>query len=61
MIKSANMNREKVFSYYLVAISSLGMLFAFIVMFRFGPGLATDGARYLSTAENLIHGNGFKI
>ena len=59
MIKSANMNKEKVFSYYLLAISTLGMLFAFIVMFRFGPGLATDGARYLSTAKSLIHGNGF--
>ena len=59
MIKSANMNREKIFSYYLLAISLLGMLFVFIVTYRFGPGLATDGARYLSTAENLINGNGF--
>jgi len=59
MIKSAEMNREKVFSYYLLAISLIGMLFAFIVMFRFGPGLATDGARYLSTADSLMHGNGF--
>ncbi|HSG44883.1 MAG TPA: hypothetical protein VLA72_17185 [Anaerolineales bacterium] len=53
------MNREKIFTYYLISISILGMLFAFIVTYRFGPGLATDGARYLSTAENLIHGNGF--
>ena len=53
------MKREKIFSYYLLAISLLGMLFAFIVTYRFGPGLATDGARYLSTAENLINGNGF--
>ena len=53
------MNREKVFSYYLLAISLLGMAFAFIVTFRYGAGLATDGARYLSTAENLINGNGF--
>jgi len=37
----------------------LGIVFAFIVTFRFGPGLATDGARYLSTAENLIRGYGF--
>lgn len=37
----------------------LGMAFAFIVTFRYGAGLATDGARYLSTAENLIHGRGF--
>ena len=53
------MNREKSFSYYLAFISLLGMSFAFIVTFRYGPGLATDGARYLSTAESLINGNGF--
>ena len=59
MIKSAGMDREKSFSYYLAAISMLGMIFAFIITFRYGPGLATDGARYLSTAESLINGNGF--
>ncbi|MDX1379141.1 MAG: hypothetical protein R3307_09845, partial [Anaerolineales bacterium] len=53
------MNRDKVFTLYLTLISLLGMLFAFIVTYRFGPGLTTDGARYLSTAENLINGNGF--
>jgi hypothetical protein len=53
------MNREKVFTVYLLFISLLGMLFAFIVTFRYGPGLSTDGARYLSTAENLVNGNGF--
>lgn len=36
----------------------LGMISAFIVTFRYGPGLATDGARYLSTAENLVNGKG---
>jgi len=59
MIKSETMNREKVFSLYLLFVSLLGMFFAFIVTFRFGAGLATDGARYLSTAESLIHGKGF--
>ncbi|MBK9926140.1 MAG: hypothetical protein IPP66_12715 [Anaerolineales bacterium] len=53
------MNREKVFTLFLFFISLLGMLFAFIVTFRYGPGLATDGARYLSTAESLVNGNGF--
>ena len=53
------MNREKNFSLYLLFVSLLGMIFVFVVTFRYGPGLATDGARYLSTAENLIHGNGF--
>ena len=53
------MKRENTFTVYLLAISLLGMVFAFIVTFRFGPGLATDGSRYLSTAESLINGNGF--
>lgn len=53
------MTREKAFSFYLLAVSALGMAFAFIVTFRYGAGLATDGARYLSAAENLIHGRGF--
>ena len=53
------MNREKAFAFYLPAVSLLGMAFAFVVTFRYGAGLATDGARYLSTAENLIHGKGF--
>ena len=59
MIKSAHMNREKAFRFYLAGISLLGMFFAFIVTYRYGAGLATDGARYLSTAENLINGEGF--
>lgn len=53
------MNRDKFFSFYLLFISLLGMFFAFIVTYRYGPGLATDGARYLSTAENLVNGHGF--
>lgn len=53
------MNREKAFTFYLLAVSLLGMAFAFVVTFRYGAGLATDGARYLSTAENLINGKGF--
>jgi hypothetical protein len=59
MIKSARMNREKTFTLYLLFISLIGMFFAFLVTFRYGAGLATDGARYLSTAESLIKGNGF--
>jgi hypothetical protein len=59
MIKSAHMNWEKAFTFYLTAVSLLGISFAFLVTFRYGAGLATDGARYLSTAESLIDGNGF--
>ena len=53
------MTREGRFSFYLAVISLLGMAFAFIVTYQYGAGLATDGARYLSTAENLINGKGF--
>lgn len=53
------MNREKAFTFYLLGITLLGMSFAFLVTYRYGAGLATDGARYLSTAENLINGKGF--
>jgi hypothetical protein len=53
------MKREKTFRFYLLGVSLLGMFFVFIVTFRYGAGLATDGARYLSTAENLINGRGF--
>jgi len=53
------MTQKRKFAIYLATISLLGMLFALIITFRYGPGLATDGARYLSTAENLIKGKGF--
>lgn len=56
---SVNMKQEKAFALSLLAISLLGMSFAFIVTFRYGPGLTTDGSRYLSTAESLINGKGF--
>ena len=59
MIKSAHMKRETAFTYYLLFVSLLGMSFAFIVTFRYGAGLSTDGARYLSTADSLLNGNGF--
>lgn len=52
-------NQQKLFNYYLLALSLLGMSFAFIITYRYGAGLSTDGARYLSTAENLINGRGF--
>ncbi|NJC98810.1 MAG: hypothetical protein FIB03_21170 [Anaerolineae bacterium] len=53
------MNREKAFTYYLLAVSLLGMAFVFLITYRYGAGLSTDGARYLATAENLINGVGF--
>lgn len=52
-------NKQIAFIYYLLTLSLLGMSCAFIVTYRYGAGLSTDGARYLSTAENLIAGRGF--
>ena len=52
-------NQEKIFKYYLLALVVPGMAFAFLVTYRYGAGLSTDGARYLSSAENLIRGDIF--
>jgi hypothetical protein len=59
MIKSPTMHRNKLFDWYLAFVSLLGMAFAVVITFRFGAGLSTDGARYLSTAASLLTGNGF--
>jgi hypothetical protein len=50
---------QKKFAIYLFLLSIFGLALVYLVTFRFGPGLATDGARYLSTAQNLIAGRGF--
>ena len=52
-------NRQTIFNYYLLALALIGMSFAFLVTDRYGAGLSTDGARYLSTAESLMRGHGF--
>ena len=44
---------------YLLLLAALGMTFVILVTHRFGPGISTDGARYLSTAQNLTEGRGF--
>ena len=35
------------------------MAMVWLVTHKFGPGISTDGARYLSTAQSLIEGRGF--
>ncbi|MGE5464750.1 MAG: ArnT family glycosyltransferase [Syntrophothermus sp.] len=47
------------FALYLLFLSLFGMVLTYMVTFRFGPGLSTDGARYLATAQNLLAGKGF--
>jgi hypothetical protein len=47
------------FAIYLLVLSVFGMALVYLVTFRFGPGLSTDGARYLATAQSLLDGKGF--
>jgi hypothetical protein len=47
------------FAIYLFLLSLFGMVLTYLVTFRFGPGLSTDGARYLATAQSLLNGKGF--
>jgi len=44
---------------YLSLLALAGMTLVFLVTHKFGPGISTDGARYLSTAESLTKGRGF--
>jgi hypothetical protein len=44
---------------YLTALALFGMMLVYLVTYRFGPGVSTDGARYLSTAQNITEGRGF--
>ena len=44
---------------YLWLLAAAGMTLVFLVTYKFGPGISTDGARYLSTAKSLVEGRGF--
>jgi len=48
----------RTFYILLAVIATLGSLAVYIATSQFGPGLSTDGARYLSTAESLAVGRG---
>lgn len=50
---------QKRLALYLLLLAMAGMSLVLLVTYKFGPGMSTDGARYLSTAESLIEGRGF--
>lgn len=50
--------KPRTFYYLLALIAVLGGLAVYFATSQFGPGLSTDGARYLSTAESLAAGRG---
>lgn len=43
---------------FLAALAIAGSLLVWLATSSYGPGLSTDGARYLSTADNLAAGGG---
>jgi hypothetical protein len=49
---------KKLFRIVLVALSVAGAVAVYLATSAFGPGLSTDGARYLSTAESIAAGRG---
>lgn len=50
--------KPRTFYSLLALISVLGGLAVYVATSQWGPGLSTDGARYLSTAESLAAGRG---
>jgi hypothetical protein len=50
---------QRKFAIYLLLLSVFGMVLTYLVTSRYGPGLSTDGSRYLSTAQSLVEGRGF--
>ncbi|MBX3045899.1 MAG: hypothetical protein KF698_02760 [Anaerolineales bacterium] len=50
--------KPRTFYILLALIAVLGSLAVYFATSQFGPGLSTDGARYLSTAESLAAGRG---
>src|SRR3989304_2098084 len=52
------MSKEKTFRIFLAALAVVGSLLVWLATSSYGPGLSTDGARYLSTAESIAAGRG---
>jgi hypothetical protein len=52
------LNEQTRYRIFLALLAVLGSALVWLATSRFGPGLSTDGARYLSTAENIAAGHG---
>ncbi|MEX2162546.1 MAG: hypothetical protein WD751_11640 [Anaerolineales bacterium] len=52
------MKAESKFRIFLSALAVAGSLLVWMATSSYGPGLSTDGARYLSTAESIAAGRG---
>jgi hypothetical protein len=52
------MSSRRKFQLFLAALAMAGSLLVWLATSTYGPGLSTDGARYLSTAESIAAGRG---
>ena len=52
------MSSGRKFHLFLAALAVAGSLLVWLATSSYGPGLSTDGARYLSTAESIAAGRG---
>lgn len=52
------MGTQTQYRIFLALLAIVGSLMVWLATSSYGPGLSTDGARYLSTAENIAAGNG---
>lgn len=52
------MKAERRFHIFLAVVSVVGAALVWLATSSYGPGLSTDGARYLSTAESIAAGRG---
>ena len=46
------------FRIFIILLAGIAASLVFLATSNFGPGVSTDGARYLATAENLLAGRG---
>lgn len=53
------LSKEKIFLFYLVAVSVVGMMIIYVATSSYGPGVSGDSVRFLSVAQNLLAGKGF--
>lgn len=52
------MSAARKFRIFLAALAIVGSLFVYLATSHYGPGVSTDAARYMSTAESLAAGRG---
>jgi hypothetical protein len=52
------MSTARRYRIFLAALSIVGSFFVLLATSHYGPGVSTDGTRYMSTAESILQGRG---